>query len=118
MTTLVEQVFSAISTAGTLAGTSVYPDIGPDTPTQPFVIFSRLPSAPENIFFGPPPIENTKVQVDCYHTDKLASITLRTQVQAALQSASFKAILVLEHDVFEPLVKMYRVSMEFSIWSQ
>ena len=109
-----ESIFAALSGA---AGGRVFPNIAPNNVTKPFVVYARVSSAPENTLADGAPIENTRLQVDCFDTTYAAAVALAEAVKAAMGSSAITHLLLLEQDQFEPEASLHRVILDFSIWN-
>jgi hypothetical protein len=72
--------------------------------------------APENTLADGAPIENTRLQVDCFDTTYAAAVALAETVKAAIKSSAITHVLLLEQDQFEPEALLHRVILDFSIW--
>ena len=109
-----QDIFTALST---LAGGRVFPNIAPNNVQKPYVVYARVSSAPENTLADGAPIENTRLQVDCFDTTYAAAVVLAETVKAAIKSSAITHVLLLEQDQFEPEALLHRVILDFSIWN-
>ena len=108
-----QDLFAALST---LAGGRVFPNIAPNNVQKPYVVYARISSAPANTLADGAPVENTRLQVDCFDTSYAAAVTLAMAVKAAMTSSAITHLLLLEQDQFEPEALLHRVILDFSIW--
>ena len=108
-----ESLFTALSS---LAGGRVYPMIAPDSPTKPFIIYQNIANTPEVTLANGVPINNTRMQIDCYDKTYAAVKALAAAVQAALVAAPFTNIPLMNQDLYEQEVKLYRVQLDYSLW--
>ena len=81
------------------------------------MVYARVSSAPENTLADGAPIENTRLQVDCFDTTYAAAVVLAETVKAAIKSSAITHVLLLEQDQFEPEALLHRVILDFSIWN-
>ena len=91
------------------------------TPT-PYIVYQRIGSDVLNIIDGPPPLDNTHLQIDVYasvYSDALQiADNIASTLQAAVESGAIGCYaLVSPRDLFEPDTRLYRVLMEFSVWT-
>lgn len=119
MTTAV--IESVVSTLGALVAGRCYPEgEAPETPAPPFIIWQDTVSTVMNTLSDGSPIDQMRMQVDCYARTKLDLLTLAGQVRDALESAaldgSINNVCISTQGVYEPAVKLQREIMEFSIW--
>lgn len=108
-----EQVVSAL---GSVVGGRIFPNTAPNNTQTPYVVYLRVASAPENTLADGVPIENTRVQIDCFDTTYAAALTLAEGVKAALRASSLTFVLLMEQDQFEFDARLHRVILDFSIW--
>ena len=109
-----QDIFTALSG---VAGGRVFPNIAPSNVQKPYVVYARVSSAPENTLADGAPIENTRLQVDCFDTTYAAAVALAETVKAAIKSSAITHVLLLEQDQFEPEALLHRVILDFSIWN-
>ena len=108
-----QDLFAAL--AG-VAGGRVFPNVAPNNVQKPYVVYARVSSAPENTLADGAPIENTRLQVDCFDTTYAAAVVLAEAVKTAIKSSAITNVLLLEQDQFEPEALLHRVILDFSIW--
>ena len=108
-----EQVFAATSS---LVGGRMYPNVAPNNVQKPYLVYMRVSSQPENTLADGVPIENTRVQIDCFDTTYAAVVALAESVKAALRASEITSLLILEQDQFEPDAQLHRVILDFSLW--
>lgn len=108
-------VFDALE--GLVSG-RCYPLQMPQEPTYPAIVYSRIASEPQNRLEGGASLDQVRVQIDCYATTYEGAKTLSASVRSAMESASLGATLQLDLDLYEPEVKVYRVTMDFYVWQK
>ena len=99
-----------------IAGGRLYPNVAPNNVQKPYLVYLRVASAPENTLADGVPIENTRIQIDCFDTTYAAVIALAESVKAALSASSINCVLLLEQDQFEFDALLHRVILDFSLW--
>lgn len=109
-----QNLFAAL--AG-VAGGRVFPNVAPNNVSKPYVVYSRVSSAPENTLADGASVENTRLQVDCFDTTYSAAVALAETVKAAMKSSAVTHVLLLEQDQFEPEALLHRVILDFSVWN-
>ena len=107
---------SALAVAAHVADGRVFPNIAPNNAQTPYVVYARISSAPENTLANGAPIDNVRLQVDCFDTSYAAAVTLAVAVKTAMKSSAIAHLLLLEQDQFEPEALLHRVILDFSIW--
>lgn len=96
----------------------VRPSQGPGL-TLPAITYQRIAGVPMNDLDGDDGnLLNIRMQIDVWATThdavKLIAEAVRARMQVA--AATFRAVLLLDQDVYEEEVKIFRVSMDFSCW--
>ena len=108
-----QDLFAAL--AG-VAGGRVFPNVAPNNVQKPYLVYARVSSAPENTLADGAPIENPRLQVDCFDTTYAAAVALAETVKDAVKSSAITHVLLLEQDQFAPEALLHRVILDFSIW--
>ncbi|MFA5170423.1 MAG: DUF3168 domain-containing protein [Sulfuriferula sp.] len=111
---MIEETLQA--TLSTLVGGRVYPLVAPDSPVKPYIIYQNIANSPNNTLADGVPINNTRMQIDCYDVTYAGVKNLAAGIIAAMATASFTNILTMNQDLFEPDPKLYRIQHDFSIW--
>jgi hypothetical protein len=103
-----------------LVGGRMYPMVAPDSPTVPFIVYQNITNSPEYTLGNTSPINNTRMQIDCYSDTYGGVKSLVASVQSAMQAAAQAKTLVnvpkMSSDLYEAEVKLYRVTQDYSIW--
>lgn len=117
---MIEQtVYAALTTGSplpTAAGIRVYPVMMPQNPTLPAITYSRVSGVPIVSLDGMSGLDCVRLQIDCWASTYLAAKNLATQVRTEM--ATLNALLLLDVDGYEPDEKVYRVTMDFSLWQK
>jgi hypothetical protein len=108
-----QDLFTALAA---VAGGRVFPNIAPSNVQKPYVVYARISSAPENTLADGAPIDNVRLQVDCFDTTYAGVVTLAEAVKAALAASAITHLLLVEQDQFEPDALLHQVILDFSIW--
>lgn len=111
---MIEQTLT--STLSALAGGRMYPLVAPDSPVTSYIVYQNIANSPENTLADGVPINNTRMQIDCYDKTYAGVKALAAAVVTAMSGASFTNLLTMNQDLYEAEVKLYRVQMDFSIW--
>lgn len=106
-----------VTTLAALAGGRLYPGVAPQDAIDPFMVYQLIAGVPQSDFDGASNLTNSRYQVDCYSRTKSTADTLAASVRSAMNGASlFESVCVLQQDLYEDEPRLYRVSMDFSIW--
>ena len=112
-----EQLFAVLSGIAAI-GPRVYPNVAPDQPTTPYIVYHNIANSPEVTLADGVPINNTRMQIDIYDTSYLNGVKARAaDVVAAMVAAAFTNVPLMNQDLWEQDVKLHRVQMDYSIWS-
>jgi hypothetical protein len=102
-----------------IIGTCLYPVILPQSPTLPAVTYFRVSGGQENSLKGYSGLEHPRIQIDCWSLTYAGAKELANAVRAAMDLATtFKALCISDHDLFEDDTRIYRVSLDFSVWNK
>lgn len=108
-------IYTALSS---LASGKVYPLVAPEKVTAPYIVYSRISSTPENTLDGGATIDLVRIQVDTYANTYSAVKLLAESVRSALEGSAAKATLQTDQDLFEPDLKVYRISQDYYCWQR
>jgi hypothetical protein len=104
------------TTLSALVSGRIYPLTAPDSPVTPYIVYHNIANTPENTLADGVPINNSRIQVDCYDKTYSAVKTLAASVISSMSVAPFTNIATLNQDIYEAEVKLFRVQQDFSIW--
>jgi hypothetical protein len=113
---MLEALQAYLVAGATNAANRIYPETAPDTPVTPYVVFSEVFNNNENVLSGSSGLVNTRVQFDFYAPTKLAAKTLQAQVDALMNAWTTQNSSLGGSGGFEAAVKLYRQTMDYSIW--
>lgn len=112
---LYTQLLTLLSGA-TDAGTRIYPQIAPDKPVKPYIVYQRISANSENVLSGKTNLINTRLQIDCYADTYVAAQALAAQVDVLMDGWSVQNVSNPAQDAFEPEVRLHRVILDYSVW--
>ncbi|PUA17265.1 DUF3168 domain-containing protein [Glaciimonas sp. PCH181] len=110
------QLFTLLSGGATLAGARIYPLTAPDGVVRPYITYQRIFSNSENVLSGSTNLFNTRMQIDMYALIYFDAISLAAQVDSLMSSWIVQNVSLLSRDFYEDAVKLFRVSVDYSIW--
>lgn len=116
MSTIQEQLAAQI---GSAVGGRVYPILAPQPSTLPYITYQRISNSVNNVLSGNgnPPIDNTRFQVDVWDVSYAAAQATAAAVKVAMLAWSVQNVLLLEYDLYEQEVRIFRVLLEYSTWA-
>ena len=121
MSQLEPKIYSVLSGAAAVAAvvsTRIYPVVLPQDVTLPAITYSRISGGQVNSLTGYSGLENPRIQIDVWGATYPACQTLAADVHTAMDAATtFGAHLESDMDFYEDDTKIYRVSMDFSVWN-
>jgi hypothetical protein len=99
-------------------GVAVFPMVATQDAAYPHITYQRISSRNENVMEGNgnPPISQCRMQIDVWAKTYAQAQTLSDQVTAAMQSWSIQNVQISSRDLYESDVKIYRMTMDYSIW--
>jgi hypothetical protein len=86
------------------------------TETRPYITWQVVLGQPHDNLSDPPPSDFTSLQIDCYHANALAVVTLASAVRDALDAAWVVNRTIINIRDFD--TKLYRVGLEADFITQ
>lgn len=114
MATVLEQLQSLLEP---LAAGGSHAHVAMQGAQPPFIVWSEVSSTANNSLSGASALQNTRIQIDNYDRQLSAAKTLQRGIVAAMVAAPFSNIQLSSQTLFDAETKLYRCSMDFSIWS-
>lgn len=111
MMTIQEQLLAQI---GGIAPTHAI--IAPQNSVLPYITYQRISNQVNNTLANGPSIDNTRMQIDIFASTYASAQTVAQAVTAAMKAWSVQNVKLLEYDLYESDVRVFRVLMDFSIW--
>lgn len=112
--TLEEQIYAVLAP---LAAGGAWPLIAAQGTHPPYIVYSDVLSTIENTLLGSTNIQNSRMQIDGYHTSYSAMKTLGLAIEDALAASAIVNIQLSEQVFYEADPKLYRISLDYSLWS-
>lgn len=107
-----------------LVGARIYPLVMPQpVPVMPAIVYQIVNDSPIQSLHGPTlGLRQARVQIDAYGANYAASQALADAIEAALDATSSgggqcTAVRQGRRDLYESDTKLFRVSLDFSVWS-
>lgn len=101
----------------TLVSGRCYPMNAPDKVVCPYITYQVISNVPVVDLGGRNGLENRRVQVDVFDRSYGGVKTLELAVKSAMDTATFKNVPLLFSELYEQDTKIYRVTMDYSIWT-
>lgn len=109
----------ADATISGLVADRIYPGIRQERAPTPAVTYQVIAfDQVSNLSGRDGSLRNVRVQVDCWSLAHSACLELEAAVRARMDTAAstFRATLTSALDDFEPETRLYRRSLDFSVW--
>ena len=115
MTTLIEDLRAVLNPLA--AGGAWYGVNSTEPPVYPFIVFLRISSTPNVSMGGPSNLQNTRVQIDIYSRQISEAAAIETALEAAMAAWGTKNVPLSSADVYEDVVRAFRITKDYSCWS-
>ncbi len=115
MTTLIEDLRAVLNPLA--AGGAWYGVNSTEPPVYPFIVFMRISSTPNVNLQGTSNLQNTRVQIDIYSRQISEAASIETALEAAMAAWGTKNVPVSSADIYEDVVRAFRVTKDYSCWS-
>jgi hypothetical protein len=110
------QLYTLLSTGGTLAAGRVYPRVAPDQAIKPYIVYLRIFGNSENVLSGNSGLTNTRMQIDLYALNEADVTTLEAQVATLMATWSVQNVSLPAQDFYEADTKLFRIAADYSLW--
>lgn len=104
----------------TEAGARIHPVLRPQQGQAglPAITYQRIAGVPQTNTDANEEMLNIREQVDVWATTHDAAKAIAEAVRVRMQTpaATFRAVLLLDQDLYEDETRIFRVSMDFSCW--
>ena len=100
-----------------LVGGRVYPDVTPDNPTFPLIVYQQVGGQAVNFLEGTLPDQNNaRVQLHVWAKSRLEASALAQQARAALTEQLAATTLGAPVSLYEEALKLYGARCFYGIW--
>jgi hypothetical protein len=116
--TVEQDLFDTLKVLG--AGTRVFPDVAPYGTARPYITYQQVGGEPVSFLENTlPSKKNSRFQINCWATTRLAAAALARQVEAAMvQASAFQARPLADHTAtHNEDTNLYGTLQDFSVWS-
>lgn len=114
MTTVAEDLVSVV---GSALGGRLFANIAPANAAFPYGVYSLITAVPTQSLAGHIPPTNWTYQIDLFSPQKSVVETLARTIRSTMNSSTaFASTCTMQMDDYEPDAKLYRVTLDFSIW--
>jgi hypothetical protein len=119
MTTLAETLQAVLDPLA--IGGSWFMENTQTPPVYPYIVWMNVVSNANVSLEGASDLQNTRVQIDIFHTSSASGAaqalgTIEAAVRAAMAASSLVNVPLTSYDMSVPEVRAYRRVLEYSIW--
>lgn len=112
-TTIEEKLKTALNS---VVSNNVFAMIAPEAQQGSYITYQNIINSPEWTLSDGASINNTRMQIDCWADDYSTVKALAASVAIAMALASFTNVPRSTRDAYEPVVKKFRVILDYSLW--
>lgn len=117
---MIEQTVLAALTTGsplpTSAGERVYAILLPQNSPMPAISYQRVATDPDASLSGNSGLDRVRLQIDCWSYGYAETKALAAEVRAVM--GGIGALLLMDLDGYAPEEKLYRSTLDFSLWQK
>lgn len=107
-----EDLYALLATVAPTA-----PATAPDGTTVPYCVYTRVLSTPQNVLEQPPGLWHIQFEVNVYASSYADARALAGTVKDALFGAAFGGYVTGDRDLWDGVVKLYRVAIQFEVFA-
>lgn len=101
-----------------LVSNRAFPMVAPEGTATPYITYQVISNIPVVCLDGITGTENRRFQIDGWADSYAAAKTLESSIKAAFAaSVTIVNVPLSTMDGYEPETKLYRVTMDYSVWS-
>lgn len=112
----ISQQLAALLTNATAAGARVTQMLAMSPVVTPYITYQRVSANSENVLSGSSGLTNTRMQIDVYSPSYAEAASIAAQVDALMAAWAVQNVSLPTQDTYESDVKLFRVTLEYSIW--
>ena len=102
---------------GALVTGRCYPLLAPANVVKPYITYQVISNVPSVTLDGPTGTENRRLQIDIFDKTYSGVKVLEESAKAAMAIATVTNVPLSTGDLFEGETQLYRVIMDYSIWT-
>jgi hypothetical protein len=112
--TVQESLYTALQSS---VGGRLYPLVAPSPVTLPYAVYQVISQVPSNVLADTPGLFNTRIQVDAFARTYAECQSLKATLRGAMSTGFGRAATEINTtDLFEEDAKLFRISMDWSVW--
>jgi len=113
---VVEDIVALLGNLGAAGG--VWYAVNTNEPaTYPYLVVQRIASEANVALGGPSGLQNTRVQIDVYARRMADAVALEGAIESTMAAWAVQNVPLTSQDFFDDIVRAFRVSKDYSIWS-
>ena len=103
------------SSVNSIADGRIFAGIAPQGTADPYITWHVITGTPANSVSDTPCADNSRVQIDCWSTDKQTAINLATAVRDSMETDTH--MLNNRGLTFDDAAQLHRYQLDFSFWT-
>lgn len=103
------------STVNSIVDSRIYTGTAPQGTPEPYVTWHVITGTPANTVSDTPGADNSRVQIDCWASDKQTAINLATAVRDSMEAETH--MLSNRGLTFDNDAQLHRCQLDFSFWT-
>lgn len=112
-----QAIYSELHAKTGLGALPIRPDVAAQGDVPPYIVYTLIYNAPNWTLTGPSTLDNARYQIDVYAKARTDASSLADLVTAAItQSTLLTGVPLNVTSGYESETKLYRRTMEFSVW--
>ena len=105
------------SALGSLVGNRVYPDVTPDNPVFPLIVYQQVGGVVINPMDGSDPnLDNARMQVVVWSKTRLEASGIARAARIAMASTLDSTAFAAPVSLYEETLKLYGSRADYSLW--
>lgn len=105
------------SVLATLVSGRAYPIEAPQFCERPYIVYTVISNVPQLSLDGPTGAENRRIQIDVWGDSYGAVKALEISIKAAMAASAVVNVPLSTMDGYEPETGLYRIMVEYSVWT-
>lgn len=113
-----DDIFTLLGANAAGVANRVYPGVAAQGVLAPYIVYQPVVGTISNVLKGPPSIDNTRMQIDCYAMSYAEARTISNTIIGLFEGwkAVHKNWQLSEQYFYEADTRFHRFMLDYSIW--